>query len=188
MRGMLYTDDDILKISLKDKTDLSVRMSASKISAGLGIPIPTENLNLVAKTVVYEQRKAMKCAVDIAFAEMKEKHEALMSSQKVHYEAIILEKDKGTKKAKNTLHKEREFHKKQMKALEELHIADIDEAEKEHVEFVTQLVKTHREKMTRLREKLGNSQVMHQRVLDSYVEASSDTLRMLQESDSPPEI
>ena len=167
-------DDDMLMRSLENGNDHSVRMCISNVIApGLGIPpnifnnnegrwegyvhVSSDHITQFAKNIVYQRRKGMKSAVEIACSELKKKHQSLMKEQKEKIqtdikstfedqiskireqaEMIKVQKEK-IKQMELELKKEKETHQKQMQILEELHIADTEECEKEQNVSVTQV-------------------------------------------------
>jgi len=147
-RGLLSMDDEILKQSLEDKNDQSNRICISNIIApGLGIPIDlfnntdgswegyvhmsSDHVMQFSKHIVYQRRKSMKSAVEVACDEMKKKHTFLMNEQMTRFQLTIDSRNERIKQLEEQLENERGIHKKQMEALEELHLADAEECEKE---------------------------------------------------------
>ncbi|KAL7462847.1 hypothetical protein ACHAXS_003222, partial [Conticribra weissflogii] len=147
-RGLLNMDDDILKQSLDDKNDQSNRLCISNIIApGLGIPnnlfnntdrrweayvhLSSDHVMQFSKHIVYQRRKSMKSAVEVACDEMKKKHTFLINEQMTRFQLTIDSQNERIKQLEEQLENERKVHKKQMEALEELHLADTEECEKE---------------------------------------------------------
>mmetsp|Transcript_10920 Transcript_10920/g.22388 ORF Transcript_10920/g.22388 Transcript_10920/m.22388 type:complete len:100 (-) Transcript_10920:358-657(-) len=84
-----------------------------------------------SKHIVYQRRKSMKSAVEVACDEMKKKHTFLMNEQMTRFQLTIDSRNERIKQLEEQLENERGIHKKQMEALEELHLADAEECEKE---------------------------------------------------------
>lgn len=189
--------DDHIKKSLEDGNDQSTKMCILNVIApGLGIPpnifdsnegiwegyvhVSSEHIAQFSKNIVYQRRKGMKSAVAFAFDEMIKKHEVLMDKQRASYDTKLNDQSKRIKELEDQLLAEKEIHTKQMEALDELHLADTEECDKAHYDFVEKMVKSHRKEITALKDEMKSMQAMHARVLDIYVDASCDTLEMLQ--------
>jgi hypothetical protein len=118
----------------------------------------------IASNIVYERRKSMKCAVQLANYEIG----SLRSKEK-----DIAIKDKRIQELEKELATVKEQHAQVMSEKAYQHFNQIRECEEGYAKFV----ESHRQEMKELKSEMETMRHVHTTFLESYAEASLDALR-----------
>lgn len=180
--------DDNLIVPLGGKPDLSVRQYAQNVLCPyFHIPpnlaaserhwdayahITSDIIYKIANDIVYERRKSMKSAVQLANYELGNLHgRKEMNSAKKDHRILELEQELANVK---------EQHAQAMSDKAYQHFNQIRECEEGYAKFV----QSHRKEMSELKKEMETMRQVHTTFLESYAEASLDALRHAR--DRPP--
>ena len=119
-----------------------------------------QNIIEFARNVLFQRRKCMKSAVELAIHAFKRENNDTTA------------KDQRIKELERALSKQREEHAEELKH----HKAN-------YTNFVAKLIKSHRKEIDAVRKEMNKMQSVHKTFIDSYVESSLDALRNISESE-----
>ena len=199
-------NDEMLNIPLQDDANGSVKAYVKNVicpyfNVPSNLPeragkweayvhISSENINEFARNVVYQRRKAMKSAVELAYYEVMNNDERRGSlhpdagsgnnkqsgeMQDDHSSKTVSREEKlatDLERSEKTLIETIAKHKKEISALKEQHLKETEECEANYTEFVAKLIAKHRKEKEEM-------QRVHTTFAESYVESSLDALREL---------
>ena len=164
------------------------------------VRICSENINRFATNVLYQRRKSMKSAMELACsvrnrddktheAHKKEaellrkenmlwrKEMAKMDERNKELEDGLAKTDERNKELEDGLAKTVDNFKNEMDTLKAKHNIETKECETDYTRFVENLIKSHRKEIDDLRNEMKSTQNVHRTFIESYVEASLDVLR-----------
>uniref|UniRef100_A0A7S2XSV6 Uncharacterized protein n=1 Tax=Attheya septentrionalis TaxID=420275 RepID=A0A7S2XSV6_9STRA len=139
----------------------------------------------IAAELVADRRASMKDAVQVAYVEMKKRHNTVVAVVNAKYAAPPPDGEAQKRNRHDDDNDDGEEEKRRSKEIEEMrkaHCAEVDAVEREHEEFIKDMLKTHREELAVARKKLEDERNCHARVLNSYLAASRDSLRLLRKN------
>jgi len=222
VRGLLNIKDSMLNKSLIDDSERSFRdYVRDVISPYFSIPpnlaesegqweayvhVSSDNINEFARNVVYQRRKSMKSAVELAFYELRDSKHNRQSEKTDDGNSNAVnekkeptktatpsnsvnkdhekEKDLKIKKLEEELHVTKLQHAKQMSAMKDRHLDETKDCESNYTKFVSKVIKSHRKEVNDLRKDMKTMNNVHATFLESYAEASLEELRNNCESPS----
>ena len=164
------------------------------------VRICSENINRFATNVLYQRRKSMKSAMELACSvrnrddkahEAHEKEAELLRQENTQLREEMVKMDERNKELEDGLAKTVGRNKeledglaktidnftKEMGSLKTKHDIDTKECETEYTRFVENLIKSHRKEIDDMRNEMKSTQNVHRMFIESYVEASLDVLR-----------
>ena len=157
--------------------------------------ISSEDGKRIVRNMIYQRRKAMKRAAELVFHTMKGeqsnprpggKQKGLAKGKSKAHKTSEAGEDGLVEELMETLATQEKQHEDHAvlitKKLREEHEAELDEVESEYKTIVSDLMKAHRKEVQELKKQIRTSENVHKTFLDSYVEASLDSLRNSSES------
>eukprot|EP00978_Attheya_sp_CCMP212_P041535 scaffold239150_cov50-Attheya_sp.AAC.1 len=145
------------------------------------IVLSVDVIGLIAAELVADRRQSMKDAVQVAYVEMKKRHNTVVAVVNAKQTAPP-EAQKRKRHDDNDDGEEEKRRSKETEEMRKAHCAEVDAVEREHEEFIKDMLKTHREELAGARKKLEDERNCHARVLNSYLAASRDSLRLLRKN------
>ena len=165
--------------------------------------ICSENINRFATNVLYNRRKSMKSAVELAWSvrardngadeneaellrmrkentqlrEEMAKQDEHLRKENTQLREDMAKKDERIQEREDSLAKTVDNFTKEMDSLKTKNDIEAAECETEYTRFVENLIKSHRKEMDDLRNEMNSAQNIHKTFIESYVEASLDVLR-----------
>ena len=157
--------------------------------------ISSEDGKRIVRNMIYQRRKALKSAAELVFHTMKGeqsnlraggKQKGLAKGKSKAHQTSEAGKDGLVEELMETLATQEKQHEDHAalikKKLREEHEAELDEVESEYKTIVSDLMKAHRKEIQELKKQIRTSENVHKTFLDSYVEASLDSLQNSSES------
>ena len=150
------------------------------------VRICSENINRFATNVLYQRRKSMKSAMELACSvrnrdnkthEAHKKEAVLLRTENMLWRKEMAKMDERNKELEDGLAKTVDNFKNEMDSLKAKHNIETKECETDYTRFVENLIKSHRKEIDDLRNEMKSTQNAHRMFIESYVEASLDVLR-----------
>ena len=150
------------------------------------VRICSENINRFATNVLYQRRKSMKSAMELACSvrnrdnkthEAHKKEAVLLRKENMLWRKEMAKMDERNKELEDGLAKTVDNFKNEMDTLKAKHNIETKECETDYTRFVENLIKSHRKEIDDLRNEMKSTQNAHRTFIESYVEASLDVLR-----------
>jgi flagellum-specific peptidoglycan hydrolase FlgJ len=148
------------------------------------IVLSVDVIGHIAAELVADRRRSFKDAVQVAYVEMKKRHNTVVAAMDAKHAASppVEEPQKRNRQNNNDNEEEEKRRSKEIEDMRKAHCAEVDDVEREHEEFIKDMLKTHREELAVARKKLEDERNCHARVLNSYLAASRDSLRLLRKN------
>ena len=174
-------NDGVTKECIKNLIAPCLEIHPSMLSNDGYVHVSPEILSKLAKDIIFLRRKGMKSAVAVAFEEVKEKHETIMKERKrtSPLSATNTVTDATAARRIEELERALEAEKQKSVAMKKSFMGQQLEIEKEHVEFVSKQIKDHRKQLNDLRKEMKDMKSHHAQVLEEYVEACCETMRVV---------
>ncbi len=151
----------------------------------LKLSVTAGDIEEIAEEFTAERRKCIRQSVQIAFLEMKQRHDVIVSRNS---HGSINAAVENLEKVKRERTLEEANHSQNLLQIKKMFQYEIKQLQQQHEDFVENLIQEHRKEIATLQDEIKQAKLDHKNGLGSYLKASCHALRTLRESTEPARI
>ena len=151
----------------------------------LKLSVTAGDIEEIAEDFMAERRKYIRQSVQIAFLEMKKRHDLIVSRNS---RGSMNEAVENLEKVKRERTLEEANHSQNLVQIKKMFQDEIKQVQQQHEDFVANLIQEHKKEIATLQDEIKQVKSDHKNGLSSYLKASCHALRTLRESTEPTRI